>query len=83
MKILQFPTRTDDLLEFLDRVKEECKTHGIDNFLCCFKDKKNKQVCTGYFDVDLGERQELIGHLQADVIEKRIFQSIEDIEGED
>ena len=71
-KIIKFKSKSDIAVEFLEMVIQEVKEGHIDNILIASKDKINKNVLTGYCNLDEGEKHELIGHLQVDVIRDMI-----------
>ena len=52
MKIIRFKPRTEFLLDFLKKVEKEIEENEIDNLMICFKDKKNREMYTGYFNLD-------------------------------
>ncbi len=71
-KIIKFKSKSDIAVEFLEMVIQEVKEGHLDNILIASKDKINKNVLTGYCNLDEGEKHELIGHLQVDVIRDMI-----------
>ena len=70
--IIKFKSKSDIAIEFLEMVIEEMKEGKLDNILIACKDKINKNVLTGYCNLDEGEKHELIGHLQVDVVRDMI-----------
>jgi len=70
--IIKFKSKSDIAVEFLEMVIEEIKEGKLDNVLIACKDKANKNVLTGYCNLDEGEKHELIGHLQVDTIRDMI-----------
>lgn len=58
--IIDFPTTRDYVKTFLDSLDEDVP------ILLAYK--KDGEVCTGWWKASLVERQELISHLQIDVI---------------
>ena len=77
MKIIRFKPKTEFLLEFLENMKKEIVELEIDNIMICFKDKKNKQECTGYFNLDNGTRMECVGHIQMDIMDTMVAQNMD------
>lgn len=71
-KIVKFKSKSDIAVEFLEMVIQEVKEGHLDNILIASKDKINRNVLTGYCNLDEGEKHELIGHLQVDVIRDMI-----------
>lgn len=70
--IIHFKTKTDNIIEFLNNVIEEVKEHNIDNILIACKDKETQSVLTGYANLNQGEKQELLGHIQVDIVRDMI-----------
>ena len=74
-KIIQFKTQTDNVCEFLDKVSQEVQELKIDNMMIACK-CKDGTVLTGYTkNLDVGSRQELLGHVQIDIINMVIKQN--------
>lgn len=71
--IIKFKSKTDDLLEFVDEIKEQIKEYNIDNMIvaCKLKDSDH-YVITGYKNLTMAEKQELVGHIQIDIIDEMI-----------
>lgn len=77
MNIIKFKSNSDNLVDFIDSAKNKAKEDKIDNIIICWKDKKNKEICTGYYNLEAGEKQELLGHIQADIIDNMIRVNID------
>ena len=76
-KIIEFKTRTDEVLNFLDEVKKEVVKQNIDNimFICKAPDG---DVMTGFTkNVDIGLSIELISHAKVLTIRRIIREDIE------
>lgn len=71
-KIVKFKTQKENVKDFLDEVKEEVDNLEINNLIIASK-LKDGTVITGYTkNLDMGEKQELLGHIQADIINEMI-----------
>lgn len=71
-KIIKFRTQKEKVKEFLNEVKEEVDNLEIDNMIIASK-LKDGTVITGYTkNLDMGMKQELLGHIQADIINEMI-----------
>ena len=77
MKILRYVSKQDEIIEYLEKIMKDVREKNIDNFMICFKDKKNKEMCTGYYNLDMGQRMECVGHIQADIIDQMISENID------
>jgi hypothetical protein len=67
-KIVPFRTHTDNVLEFLDEVKEGIEENKIENVLIGCK-SSDGDVMVGFTkNLDYGEMQEIISHLQTNLI---------------
>lgn len=55
------------LISHIEELLEMAKRGEIINFLVSAETQNEKEVLTGYYNLDVGEKQYLIGHLQADV----------------
>lgn len=74
-KIIKFKTENDRVVEFLEELIKEVKTHNIDNVLVACKDIKGEAIFTGYCNLSMGEKQELLGHIQIDIVKDMINQN--------
>lgn len=71
-KIIKFKTKKENVKKFLNEVIEEVDNLEIDNMIIASK-LKDGTVITGYTkNLDMGEKQELLGHIQADIINEMI-----------
>lgn len=77
-KILRFKSEKDNLKEYLDGFVKYFKKNKIDNIMVCGKNKNTKEVVTGYFNLDNFEKQELVGHIQLDIVDQMIKNNIND-----
>lgn len=74
-KIIKFKTENDRVVEFLEELIKEVKTHNINNVLVACKDIKGEAILTGYCNLSMGEKQELLGHIQIDIVKDMINQN--------
>ena len=66
-KIVPFRTRTDNVVQFLDEIKEEVANNKIENVLIGCK-CSDGEVMVGFTkNLDYGEMQEIISHLQTNL----------------
>lgn len=71
--VIKFKSKTDSLLEFVDEIKEQIKEYNIDNMIVASKLKDDDHyVITGYKNLTMAEKQELVGHIQVDIIDEMI-----------
>ena len=71
--VIKFKSKTDSLLEFVDEIKEQIKEYNIDNMIVACKLKDDDHyVITGYKNLTMAEKQELVGHIQIDIIDEMI-----------
>lgn len=74
-KIVKIKTKTDNVNEFLDQVKEFVTENNIDNMMIVCK-LNDKSVSLGYTkNLDWGTKQELLGHIQIDIVKDMINQN--------
>lgn len=71
-KIIKFKNKSDDLIEFIENNIKVLKERKIDNIIMTCKDKNTGEILTGNFNLDAGEKQELLGHIQIDIIDDYI-----------
>ena len=80
-KIIKLKSKQENVLGFLQDAIEKVKENNIDNVLIAFKlkQKDDKQdvpyVMTGYCNLDMMEKQELLGHIQIDIVDDMIKQN--------
>lgn len=71
-KIISFKSQKDNTQDFLDEIKEEVEKNNIENIMFAAK-LKDGTVMTGYTsNFDWGTKQELLGHIQVDIINQMI-----------
>ena len=74
-KIVNFNIKHEKVLDFLKEVIKSIKEDNTDNLLIAYKTKDEEGlplVMTGYCNLDNMARQELLGHIQVDIIKKMI-----------
>lgn len=71
--IIKFKTKaTKSMEEFLDNVKKQVLEENIDNMILVCK-CDDGTILTGYTgNLDWGKKQELVGHIQMDIINDMI-----------
>lgn len=71
--IIKFKSKTENILEFIEELKDNVNKYKIDNIMvaCKLKDS-NHYVITGYKNLTMSEKQELVGHIQIDIIDEMI-----------
>ena len=73
-KIIKFKSKSDNLVKYLQDLIEKVKENKIDNIAVVMKAKKSDNyVMTGYFGLDLYERQELLSHMQLDIVNEMVY----------
>jgi putative heme iron utilization protein len=77
-KIIKFKTQADNIQGYLKEFIKMVKRDKIDNIMICCKDKQHKEMCTGYFNLDMGQKMEMVGHIQADITDEMIRTNIND-----
>ena len=65
-KIINFKTKTDDIIEFLEDTIRRVKEKKVDNVLVAMKlpEEDNGYIMSGFHNLNLMEKQEIISHLQ-------------------
>lgn len=76
-KILKFPIKEeiDTPISFIEECKEIITKENPSSILISIK-CSDGNVMNGYYNLSFGEKQELIGHIQADVIDQMILANI-------
>lgn len=75
-KVVKIKTKNDNLKEFLDDFLKKVDEMDLDNVLIATKVKNGENyVMTGYCNLDLCEKQELLGHIQIDIVNDMIRQN--------
>lgn len=76
-KIIKFKSNTDNVIEFLDELKEETVKNNINSLIIAGK-TSNNEIITGFTrNLNFAESQELISNLQSNLtmrmIDYRLF----------
>ena len=72
-KIYRLKTRNDNVLEFVKDLENKVREDGIENLMVACKGKKNDEyVITGYCNLGSIEKQELVSHIQIDIVDEMI-----------
>lgn len=79
-KIIRFKSKTQNVLDFLDEIKEEVEKNNIQNIMiaCKIPESENPaqySILTGYAGLDTGGKQELLSHIQLDIVKDMINQN--------
>ena len=77
MKIIRFKSKNERLIDFLQKVIDLAEKEDIDNIMLCYKDKKQREMYTGYFNMDMGQMMECVGHLQADIMDLMVSKNMD------
>lgn len=74
--IIKFKSQSDKVVDFLEDAIVKVKEYKADNILIAIKlNGQDGYVLTGYHNLNMAEKQELIGHIQIDVIDEMIHQN--------
>ena len=72
-KIIKLKSNQENVIEFLEDAIVQARKYNADNVMIAFKLRQEDQyVLTGYCNLDMCEKQELIGHIQIDIIDDMI-----------
>lgn len=72
-KIIKMKSKNESILQFLEECKEEVIKNNIDNIMVAMKLKQeDAYVMTGYANLNMAEKQELLGHIQVDIVKDMI-----------
>ena len=74
-KIINFKSTNSQVIDFLKEAIDIVKDKNIDNVLISFKVKDDNSIMTGYCNLDMGEKQELVSHIQIDIVRDMINQN--------
>ena len=66
-KIVKFKTSQDDLVEALEYILERAREGEIRSFAFAAK-CTDGNIATSYGNADVGTKNELLGHIQADIM---------------
>lgn len=72
-KIIRLKSKQDNVIEFLEDAIVQARKYNVDNVMIAFKLKQeDAYIMTGYCNLDMGEKQELLGHIQVDIVNDMI-----------
>ena len=77
-KIIKLKSNQENVIEFLEDAIVQARKYNVDNVMVAFKLRKehaikeDAYVMTGYCNLDMCEKQELVGHIQIDIIDDMI-----------
>lgn len=72
-KIIRLKNKSDDVVNFLEDAISKVKENNIDNVMIAFKLRhEDAYIMTGYYNLDFSEKQELVGHIQVDIVNDMI-----------
>lgn len=83
-KIIKLKSKQENVIEFLEDAIVQARKYNVDNVLIAFKLNQNSKsdelediphIMTGYCHLDMCEKQELLGHIQVDIINDMIMQN--------
>jgi hypothetical protein len=71
--IVRIPSKNKNVLDFIEELKEKIEQDNIDNIMiACYGKKDDEYVITGYVNLQNTEKQELLSHIQIDIINEMI-----------
>lgn len=74
--IIKLRTKNDNVIDFLEEAIDIVKKENVDNVMIAFKLKQDDaNIMTGYCNLNMGEKQELLGHIQVDIVNDMIKQN--------
>ena len=72
-KVIKLKSNQENVIEFLEDAIVQARKYNVDNVMLAFKLKqKDAYVMTGYCNLDMAEKQELVGHIQVDIVNDMI-----------
>lgn len=72
-KIIKLKSNQENVIEFLEDAIVQARKYNVDNVMVAFKlRQEDAYVMTGYCNLDMCEKQELVGHIQIDIIDDMI-----------
>ena len=75
-KIIRLKSKQENVIEFLEDAIVQARKYNVDNVMIAFKlRQEDAYIMTGYCNLDMGEKQELVGHIQVDIINDMIKQN--------
>ncbi len=75
-KIIRLKSKQENVIEFLEDAIVQARKYNADNVMIAFKlRQEDANIMTGYCNLDMGEKQELLGHIQVDIVNDMIRRS--------
>ena len=75
-KIIKLKNKQENVIDFLEDAIVQARKYNVDNVMIAFKlRQEDAYIMTGYCNLDMGEKQEILGHVQADIINDMIKQN--------
>ncbi len=72
-KIIRLKSKQENVIEFLEDAIVQARKYNADNVMIAFKlRQEDANIMTGYCNLDMGEKQELLGHIQVDIVNDMI-----------
>ena len=72
-KIIKLKSNQENVIEFLEDAIVQARKYDVDNVMIAFKlRQEDANIMTGYCNLDMGEKQELLGHIQVDIVNDMI-----------
>lgn len=72
-KIIRLKSKQENVIEFLEDAIVQARKYNADNVMIAFKlRQEDVNIMTGYCNLDMGEKQELLGHIQVDIVNDMI-----------
>ena len=72
-KIIRLKSKQENVIEFLEDAIVQARKYNADNVMIAFRLKQeDAYIMTGYCNLDMGEKQELLGHIQVDIVNDMI-----------
>lgn len=74
-KIIRMPTKDGDYRNaqhFMQHTLEIFETEGVESHIVVAGKNREGEVITGYYKCGFGDRQEICGHIQCDIIDQMI-----------
>jgi len=68
--------KQDTIPEFMDEAKKVITDNSAKSIMIAVK-LEDGSVMTGYFDCNFGVKQELVGHVQCDIIDQMILANLD------
>ena len=75
-KVIKLKSNQENVIEFLEDAIVQARKYNVDNVMVAFKlRQEDAYIMTDYCNLDMAEKQELVGHIQVDIINDMIKQN--------